>query len=141
MANLAGFQRSERQSRAKRNTICRERRHSRSRCENSLQVQRVGRAQRDQFVTWCSFADRSQRTDRFGERELLAADASDEIAATNFAARFPPAINPTELVPGHGETLPFKQAAEDYAITSQQHAREFFDGGIAMSRICPVRFN
>src|SRR6266705_2358717 len=82
-----------------------------------MQVQRVGRAQRDQFVTRRSFADRAQQT-----------------------ARFPPAINPAEFVPGCGKTLAFEQATEDDAVTPQQHARKFFDCGTAMSGICAIGF-
>src|SRR5205814_7685118 len=71
--------------------------------------------------------DRAQQTDCFGQRKLFAAHAGNEITAANLPARFPAPINPAELIPAYPETFALEQTTEDDAITTQEHARGFFD--------------
>src|ERR1051326_4235195 len=136
--NLAAFQSSERQTVSEGNAIRGKRSDPRSRRENPLQVQRVGRAQRDQFHIWRRFSYRSQQTNRFRKRELFAAHAGDEIPAADFTARFKSPINAAEFVPAHAQTFAFEQSSRHHAITTQQDTRKFVDRSIASSRVRAV---
>src|SRR5436190_21814936 len=50
------------------------------------------------------------------------------MATANFATRFEPAINPTQIVPGGAERFALQQTPKDDAIPSQEDARESFEG-------------
>ena len=76
-----------------------------------MQIKRVRGAQRDEFALCRRFPNGTQQANSFGQGELFAADPRYEIAAANLAARFPPAINSPQLVPGNWETLALKQTA------------------------------
>ena len=69
----------------------------------------------------------------------FAADATDEMAATDLAARFPTAINPAQLVPGNPERFALQQTPEHDTIPAQQDAREFLNGWF--TRLIDLRAN
>src|SRR5437773_1741451 len=139
LANLSRLQSCDRQSIAKQNAIRRECSNARSWRENALQIQWIGSTKRNQFALRRCLADGTQQADGFGQCELLTAGSTDKIAATNLTARFPPAINSSQLVPGNRKTLAVEQTAKHNAITTQQYARKFLDGKIGRRRIGAVR--
>src|SRR4051812_30519687 len=80
------------QSVQEKQTIRHNGRKSRAWRENAQQVQRVSAADRDEFVAFFRFSNGAQAGDRFGQRELFAADARNEMAPAQQSASFEAAI-------------------------------------------------
>src|SRR4051794_20149186 len=70
----------------------------------------------------------AQSSDRLGQRELLAREAGDEAAATDFTAAFEPAKDTEQLAPRRQPGgLALQQPPEHDAVAGQQRTCDMLD--------------
>src|SRR5881409_3352142 len=86
--NLVCFQSGEGHAITQQNTHGGNGGDARSRSENADEVQWISATNCDQLAFASSLAKRAQRTDRFGQCKLFAANTADKIATANFTACF-----------------------------------------------------
>src|SRR5947207_2816100 len=96
--------------------------------EDTDQIQRVSRAQCNQLSGRFCFPNGTQQADGFRQTKLFAAYAACKMSAPNFAPRFKPTINASQLEPRSLQRFPFQQPAEYDPVTTQQNARVSLDG-------------
>ena len=97
--DLSCFQGGDWHPIAEQETICAENADSWSGRENARKVQRVRAADDDHFSFSRILSERPQQADCFRQSKLLAADAADKVASSNFALSFDTPINTAQIVP------------------------------------------
>src|SRR5207244_10982350 len=91
--------------------------------DDSREIQRIGRAERDETALWRRAAYFAQTPDHVGQRKLLARHAGDAPSAPDFTARFEPAIHAGELAPRGDRDLARQDAPEHDTVATEQRAR------------------
>src|SRR5262249_9791754 len=114
--------------------------HARADHDVADEVERIGAADRDQRAVVRFLPDAAQQADRFGQRELLAAQAGDETAAADLAARFQAMAHAQQLAPRRQPLrLAREQAPADDAVALEQRAHDELDElGIVAAQLALV---
>ena len=101
------------------------------RSDDTGEVERIGRADRQAAAVRRRAADFAQALDGVAKRELFPGHAGDEASATNFAARFEPSKHPRQVAPRRHVRFARQQAAEDDAVPLEQRPRLQLDRRLA----------
>src|SRR5207302_8867115 len=87
-AQLAAFERGDREAVAIEHPVGSDRADARLRCDDADEIERIGAGEGDELPAPIELPHRAQPPDCIGERKLLAAEARDEASAADLAARF-----------------------------------------------------
>jgi hypothetical protein len=102
--------------------------------DDTREVEGIGRGYRNNVLGLAS-ASGAERFDGLREGVLFAAEAGEEAAAADLAARFKTAEDVEEIAPPGGVRFADEEIAEENAVAGEEHLCGGFEGAIGLPRL------